>query len=96
VSNNNQEPVWNLYGFDEPQKIETGTSFDGEPVYFDCCDCGEEDAVLAGYMATTQTPTRNDLAFWFCEKLQEKRPAFFCQKCWDKLLTESESGMIPE
>jgi hypothetical protein len=52
--------------------------------------------VLAGYMATTQTPTRNDLAFWFCEKLQEKRPAFFCQKCWDKLLTESESGMIPE
>ncbi|MHB0961102.1 MAG: hypothetical protein ACYC0X_21850 [Pirellulaceae bacterium] len=82
------EPLWNLYTFDEPQQIVVDT-VNGEPVYFDCCDCGEVDAVLAGYMATRQDAGLADMAYRYGANGKYRCPAFFCQKCWTKLLTEN-------
>ena len=40
-----------MYWFDTPQRITAGYAGE-EPVFFDCCDCGEEDAVMHGCMGT--------------------------------------------
>jgi len=84
-----EEPIWNLYTFDEPQRVQCPAETDEEPVYFDCCMCGEEDAILAGYMATRQDAGLKDLAYRYFKDERYRRPAFFCPKCWDQLLTDN-------
>ncbi|MHB8974286.1 MAG: hypothetical protein ACYC3X_29385 [Pirellulaceae bacterium] len=82
------QPVWNLYRFDEPQRVQA-TPLNDEVVYFDCCMCGEEDAILVGYMATRQDASLKDMAYRYFDDERYRRPAFFCQKCWDTLLTDN-------
>jgi hypothetical protein len=84
-----EEPQWGFYSFNEPQQVEA-TEVNGETVYFDCCACGQEDAVLAGYVATKQDATRDDMAYRWDDQGKMRRPAFYCQACWEQVLRESQ------
>lgn len=75
MCDSDRRPQWNLYALDKPQQI-IAAVLDGEEVYFDCGECGAEDAIMFGYMATS--PRREDVAF----DPNTNRPAFFCKKCW--------------
>lgn len=85
------EPQWNMYTFDEPQQIVAGEDdLDGSTIYFDCAECGEVDAVMAGYVGSG--PNYEDVALINDAQTKYQRPAFYCGACWKKLIESQEKN----
>ncbi len=89
-------PKFNYYELIVPQKWcagTIGTGPDAKPFYFDCADCGEKEAVIAGYLATQ--PDFLHIAI-MDKGPGDQRPALFCRTCLDqRLAANPDEGLCP-
>lgn len=85
------------YTVEPPTKWQAGTTGASEtPFYFDCADCGQEDAEIAGVIAPADldhAPRFTDLAVIPVDGGPMVRAAMFCSACYAERLAQQAAKM---
>lgn len=79
--------IYQAYAIDVPQPV-IALYVNGDPVFYDCAQCGEKDAVMYGYIA--KRPTRSSMLMWRTKRSKQKRPAIFCKECWEAVVNSTQ------